>query len=166
VSDVGRANPAALAAPTEPCSGMIYNVSGGKRSSLLQVLAVLEQLVGVAWKRVTFRPGPVIVRHSEADIRAAGRDLGYRRGFHAAVSEKRLRGSFRFASDPVISYQFFSDPPKENSVEGEWAVAVVTVTTKPAKGDVDPFSAVSARESSRCPFPAWKWRLAGSRKVG
>ena len=46
VSDVVRANLAAVAAPGERCSGHAYNISGGKRSSLIELLERLEKLVG------------------------------------------------------------------------------------------------------------------------
>ena len=89
VSDVVRANLAAVAAPGERCSGHAYNISGGKRSSLIELLERLEKLVGRRVEPRFASPRSGDVRHSEADITAAGSDLGYVPlvGFHAGVRE-------------------------------------------------------------------------------
>ena len=89
VSDVVRANLAAVAAPGERCSGHAYNISGGKRSSLIELLERLEKLVGRRVEPRFASPRSGDVRHSEADITAAGSDLGYVPlvGFHAGLRE-------------------------------------------------------------------------------
>lgn len=89
VSDVVRANLAAIAAPGERCSGKFYNVSGGKRWSLLELLEALEELVGRRLEPRFTSPRSGDVRDSEADITAAGRDLGYFPlvGLHAGLRE-------------------------------------------------------------------------------
>jgi UDP-glucose 4-epimerase len=78
VGDAVAANVAAAAAPAERCAGKAYNIAGGGRSSLLDLLAVLGSIMGVS-------PDPVFgplragdVRHTQADIAAADKDLSHR----------------------------------------------------------------------------------------
>jgi UDP-glucose 4-epimerase len=90
VDDVVRANLAAATAPADSCSGRVFNVAGGRRVTLLDLLDRLGDIVGVdpAPEFLPQRPGDV--RHSEADASAAARDLGWR----AEVSlDDGLRGS-------------------------------------------------------------------------
>lgn len=77
VSDVATGVWQAATAPAEACSGKAYNLSGGARYSLLDVLAELEDQIGNQPARRHTDPRPGDVRHSEADIGAARRDLGY-----------------------------------------------------------------------------------------
>jgi UDP-glucose 4-epimerase len=81
ISDVVAANLAAAHAPAEQCAGRVYNVAVGASSTLLDILDVLGNLVGVEPRPqfVDSRAGDV--RHSQADATAAARDLG----FHAEV---------------------------------------------------------------------------------
>jgi len=87
VSDVLRANLAAIAAPGERCSGKLHDVSGDNRWSLLELLEALEELVGLEPRLTSLRAGDV--RDSEADITVAGRDLGYfpHVGLHTGLRE-------------------------------------------------------------------------------
>jgi len=89
VSDVVRANLAAIAAPGERCSGEFYNVSGGKRWSLFELLEAVEKLVGRRLEPRFTSPRSGDVRDSGADITASGRDLGYFPvvGLHAGLRE-------------------------------------------------------------------------------
>jgi UDP-glucose 4-epimerase len=89
VSDVVRANLVAIAAPGERRGGKIYNVSEGKRWLLLELLEALEELVGCRVEPRFTAPRSGDVRHSEADITAAGCDLGYLPlvGLHAGLRE-------------------------------------------------------------------------------
>jgi UDP-glucose 4-epimerase len=77
ISDVVGANLAAAAAPAERCAGHAYNVAGGTAASLLDVLQILADLLGVTPdpEFVESRAGDV--RHSRADASAAARDLGF-----------------------------------------------------------------------------------------
>lgn len=77
VSDVASAILAAASAPAANCSGKAYNVAGGHRHSLLDLIAALEDCMGNSPGRTHVDPRPGDVRHSEADITAARRDLGY-----------------------------------------------------------------------------------------
>lgn len=76
VSDVVRANLLACRAPARAC-GQAYNVAGGRRVSLLDLLCEIARLVGTR-PRPRFearRPGDV--RHSLAAVGRARRRLGY-----------------------------------------------------------------------------------------
>jgi UDP-glucose 4-epimerase len=76
VSDAVRANLCAAEADSQ-CSGRVYNVAGDRDYTLLEVLAVLEETLGVrvAPEHTTPRTGDV--RHSLADLTAVKNDLGY-----------------------------------------------------------------------------------------
>ncbi len=78
VDDAVEANLAAAEAPSSQCSGRAYNVSGGHRVSLLDVLGVLSELIGGRSDPEFTDSRPGDVRHSEADLSAARADLGYR----------------------------------------------------------------------------------------
>jgi UDP-glucose 4-epimerase len=81
ISDVVAANLAAANAPAESCAGRVYNVAGGSSWSLLDVLRVLADLLGVEPHPQFVDPRAGDVRHSRADPAAAAADLG----FHASV---------------------------------------------------------------------------------
>jgi UDP-glucose 4-epimerase len=78
ISDVVDANLAAAAAPAERCAGRVYNVAGGASCTLLDVLRILGDLLGVVPNPQFVEPRPGDVRHSRADAGAAARDLGFR----------------------------------------------------------------------------------------
>ena len=69
---------AAGRAPKERCAGQVYNIAGGRDTSLLDLLDVLGRHLGVdpAPRHVEARAGDV--RHSRADPAAAEADLGWR----------------------------------------------------------------------------------------
>ncbi len=75
VGNVGRAN--RLAAIVKGASGNVYNVACGERYSLLDIVSALEDACGYPLER---QHGPARagdVRHSQADIGAARKDLEY-----------------------------------------------------------------------------------------
>lgn len=78
VDDVVDANLAAATAPAEACSGRAYNIAGGREKSLLDLLAVLNNILGTDITPEHVAPRPGDVRHSSADLTAAAADLGYR----------------------------------------------------------------------------------------
>jgi UDP-glucose 4-epimerase len=78
VSDVVDANLAAARAPADACGGRVYNIAAGNESTLLDILRVLGELLGVEAAPEFIDPRPGDVRHSRADARAAARDLGFR----------------------------------------------------------------------------------------
>jgi UDP-glucose 4-epimerase len=77
VDDAVAANLAAASAPASACSGKAYNVAGGHRYSLLDMLELLGTIQGVVPDPEFTAPRAGDVRHSEADIAAATTDLGY-----------------------------------------------------------------------------------------
>ncbi|MCS6953680.1 MAG: SDR family oxidoreductase [Bryobacterales bacterium] len=58
-------------------SGRMYNAGAGGRHTLNAVWRTLQQIEGIALPAVYGPPRPGDVRHSQADITAAARDLGY-----------------------------------------------------------------------------------------
>ncbi|MSP92562.1 MAG: SDR family oxidoreductase [Myxococcales bacterium] len=78
IANVVEANLKALDAPAAP--GHVYNVACGERWSLLQVVAMLNSILGtdIAPCHASGRVGDI--RDSLADIGAARRDLGYAAG--------------------------------------------------------------------------------------
>ncbi len=76
VADVVQANLLASAAPG--VSGRVYNVACGRRTSLLELVGLLNELLGkkIAPTHASLRLGDV--KHSQAAIERAREDLGYR----------------------------------------------------------------------------------------
>jgi UDP-glucose 4-epimerase len=76
VADVVQANLLAAAAPG--ASGKVYNVACGRRTSLLELVSHINALLGttIPPSHTAGRAGDV--RHSQADIRRACDELGYR----------------------------------------------------------------------------------------
>ena len=77
IADVVDANLRAASAPAEQCSAKAYNIAGGGAYSLLDLLDILGRLLGVDPQATHTDPRPGDVRHTEADIGAARRDIGY-----------------------------------------------------------------------------------------
>jgi UDP-glucose 4-epimerase len=75
---VENAVQAVLKAATAPAAvGNVYNVGTGANVSVLQLVAELNRLLGKDVKPTHGPPRPGDVRHSQADISRARRDLGY-----------------------------------------------------------------------------------------
>jgi UDP-glucose 4-epimerase len=66
-----------LAAEAAGVSGKVYNVACGRRTSLLDLLAMLNELLGTRCEPIHEPARAGDVRHSQADISAARADLGY-----------------------------------------------------------------------------------------
>jgi UDP-glucose 4-epimerase len=77
VGDAVRANLLAAEAPAEHCSGRVYNVGGGARHSVLELLETLWKILDVTPEPEHTAPRPGDVRDSLADLTAIGADLGY-----------------------------------------------------------------------------------------
>jgi UDP-glucose 4-epimerase len=75
VADVVQAN--LLAAEAPGVSGNVYNIACGRRTSLLEVVAKLNHLLGTDLKPMHTGARPGDVRHSLASIDAARNDLNY-----------------------------------------------------------------------------------------
>jgi UDP-glucose 4-epimerase len=83
------------AATASNVSGQVYNIGAGRRITLLDLIAALNQLLGTT---VTPQHGPERagdIRHSCADIRRARRDLGYEPAVSFAVGLARTLAWFR-----------------------------------------------------------------------
>ena len=80
IDDVVLANRLAAEAPAERVNGKAYNIARGEQTSLLDLLDSLASTMGVEAKRDHVDPRPGDVRHSRADIAAAGADLGFSPG--------------------------------------------------------------------------------------
>lgn len=78
IDDVVAANLAAATGPAAACSGKVYNVGGDTEISLLDLLAVVEQVMGRSLPPRFTSPRPGDVRHSSADVSAIAADLGWR----------------------------------------------------------------------------------------
>jgi nucleoside-diphosphate-sugar epimerase len=78
ISDVVAANLAAAAAAATIASGNAYNIAGGSEYTLLELLEHLGEILGVDVDTEHTDPRPGDVRHSCADVSAAGRDLGWK----------------------------------------------------------------------------------------
>jgi nucleoside-diphosphate-sugar epimerase len=75
VADVVKAN--LLAAEGPGVSGNVYNIACGRRTSLLELVAHLNTLLGSDIKPMHTDARPGDVRHSQASIERACEDLGY-----------------------------------------------------------------------------------------
>jgi len=74
---IGNVVDANLAAAQAGATG-VFNIACGSRNSLLELLTILQSILGTQLKPVhePWRPGDVL--HSQADIERARRELGYR----------------------------------------------------------------------------------------
>ena len=77
IDNVVSANLLAAAAPASAVSGKAYNVGCGSRTSLLEIIAALEGLLGRPLTRAHQPTRVGDVPHTLADIDAAKRDFGY-----------------------------------------------------------------------------------------
>jgi UDP-glucose 4-epimerase len=76
VADVVQANLRAASAPG--VSGRVYNVACGRRTSLLELVALLNELLGTAIAPTHTAPRVGDVKHSLADIERGRAELGYK----------------------------------------------------------------------------------------
>jgi UDP-glucose 4-epimerase len=93
VGDAVEALERAAAAPD--AAGRVYNVGGGREVAVLEVLGLLNGILGT---KVTPPHGPARpgeVRHSRADLARARRDLGYEPGVPLAEGLRRTVEAFR-----------------------------------------------------------------------
>jgi len=77
IDDVVRANLLAGSAPADRCSGHVFNVGGGGRHSVVELLEALARILGLTASPVHVDPRPGDVRDSEADLTAVGAAIGY-----------------------------------------------------------------------------------------
>lgn len=91
-----------LAAEAETASGNVYNIGSGRATTLLDLIAVLNRVFGTSLTPAHAPPRPGDVRHSQADISRAERDLGYHPRFSL---EEGLRATLNWlrTSEAVTS---------------------------------------------------------------
>jgi UDP-N-acetylglucosamine/UDP-N-acetyl-alpha-D-glucosaminouronate 4-epimerase len=88
ISDVVEANLLAARAPADQCAGRAFNIAGGNTYDLLDLLRILEDIIGTSVPPRHTEPRAGDVRNTYADVSAARAALGY----EAAVSfEEGLR---------------------------------------------------------------------------
>jgi len=78
VSDVVAANLRAATADAAAAAGRAFNVAAGNEWTLLDILRILGEQLGIEAHPRFDDPRPGDVRHSRADASAAARDLGFR----------------------------------------------------------------------------------------
>ena len=78
IADAVAANLRAAEAPARQCAGRAYNVAGGASYSLLDLIAILQRIIGVEVTPSHVAPRAGDVRHTRADIDAVAADLGHR----------------------------------------------------------------------------------------
>ena len=76
VKDVVQANLAAVSASTEAC-GAAYNIGRGDRTTVVELLATIQGLLGSSIEARFEDPRPGDVKHSSADTSAAQKMLGF-----------------------------------------------------------------------------------------
>ncbi len=89
ITDVVAANIRAATAPAAGCTGKAYNVAGGAAHSLMDLLAILGEVLGVTPDPIHTASRPGDVRHSKADCSAAERDLGHKAEINFADGLRR-----------------------------------------------------------------------------
>lgn len=77
IENACRANWLAARAPAEACDGRPINIACGRRTTLNEILAQLQELLGVPVEPVYEAPRAGDVRHSLADVSRARRQIGY-----------------------------------------------------------------------------------------
>jgi UDP-glucose 4-epimerase len=75
VADAVQANLLAMEAPR--VAGRVYNIATGRRTTLLEILENLNELMGTQIKPVHDKLRPGDIRHSQADISLAQVELGF-----------------------------------------------------------------------------------------
>jgi UDP-glucose 4-epimerase len=83
------------AAEAPAAAGKVYNVGNGGTVSVLDLVAQLNELLGSRLQPTHRPPRPGDVRHSQADISRARRDLGYEPTVSFAEGLRRTLDAFR-----------------------------------------------------------------------
>ncbi len=97
VEDAVRANLLAATAPKAP--GNVINVAGGRRVTLNELLATIQQVTGARVAATHEAPRPGDVRHSLADLRRARTLLGYEPSVSLREGLRKTIETFQLESD-------------------------------------------------------------------
>jgi len=98
IDNVVRAN--LLAADAPAVSGRVYNIACGNSTSLLDLIAALNDLLGRNIRPLYVKPRPGDVRHSRADIARARTELGYSPAIDLLEGLRRCIAFFTCRSGP------------------------------------------------------------------
>jgi UDP-glucose 4-epimerase len=82
-------------ADSPAANGRVYNIGIGLSTSVLQLVAELNRLLGTDVKPIHGPPRPGDVRHSQADISRSRRDLGYEPAVSFAEGLRRTLAAYR-----------------------------------------------------------------------
>jgi UDP-glucose 4-epimerase len=96
VDDVVQANLQAMSAPR--VAGKVYNIACGRRTSLLDLVERLNEILGTSVRPIHDKARAGDVRHSQADIAQAQVDLGY---CPCTSLEQGLRHCLAAAANPI-----------------------------------------------------------------
>jgi UDP-N-acetylglucosamine 4-epimerase len=77
IDDMVRAYVLAASADTSRCAGRVYNIAPGIEHTLLELLADVRAILGIAYDPVRTASRPGAVHRSRADASAARRDIGW-----------------------------------------------------------------------------------------
>jgi nucleoside-diphosphate-sugar epimerase len=77
IDNVCEANWLALCADASVCNGQAVNIACNRRTSINDILKLLNRLLGVNVKAIHQSPRPGDVKHSQADVRRAKELIGY-----------------------------------------------------------------------------------------
>ena len=84
-----------LAMEADGASGKAYNIAAGERTSLNRLLELIAEATGTSLEARYEEARPGEVRHSEADVSLARKDLGYEAGVSLLEGLERTIDSYR-----------------------------------------------------------------------
>jgi UDP-glucose 4-epimerase len=93
------------AADAPAASGKVYNIGNGATTTVLDLLRHLNQILGTNTQGIFVPPRPGDVRHSQADITRARRELGYEPSVSFAEGLQRTLDAMR-QSDKSLSSKY------------------------------------------------------------
>jgi len=99
IDNVVAANLLACALPSQKVAGRVFNIAGGRQTSLHRVLSLLREITGFAQGPAYAPPRPGDVKHSLADISLARQNLdyevvvGFEQGLEKTVDWYRRQGA-------------------------------------------------------------------------
>jgi len=100
VDDVVAANLLALEAA--PAAGRIYNIACGRQTSLNELVAELNDILGTRLQADYLEPRPGDVMHSRADVQRAERELGFSAAIGLGQGLRRTIAAYEPAVQPPV----------------------------------------------------------------
>ena len=96
---VADAAAATISAGESGVAGRVYNIAGGTQATVLDVIGMLEQILGRSLEREHLEPVPGDPRKTGADTTAAKEDLGYRPSIELEDGLSRQVAAMRSSED-------------------------------------------------------------------